>query len=145
MAGVHNFKSLAAAEAIVAQVKSGMAKTAVIVGAGFIGMEIALLLRELGVDVTQVEMLDQVMGVMLDKDTAAIALDQMLARGVHVRLNTKAEAFLGKQKAKAVRLASGEVLEANILIAPTGVKPNLGDVHAPTSTRQVTPSRCQTG
>jgi nitrite reductase (NADH) large subunit len=123
--GVHNFKSLSAAEAIVGQVRSGKARTAVIVGAGFIGIEIALLLRELGVSVTQVEMLDQVMSAMLDLDTAAIVLDLMRQRGVDVRLNTKAEAFLGNGFAKAVRLASGEVLEADILIAATGVKPNL--------------------
>ena len=125
MPGVHNFKSLSAAEAVVAQVKSGKAKTAVIVGAGFIGMEIALLLRELGVSVIQVEMLDQVMSVMLDKDTAAIALNLMLQHGVDVRLNTKAEKFLGNGSAKAVRLASGEVLEGDILVAATGIKPNL--------------------
>lgn len=125
MPGVHNFKSLSAAEAIVEQVKRGKAKTAVIVGAGFIGMEIALLLRELGVAVTQIEMLDQVMATMLDKDTAAIALDLMLARGVDVRLNTQAKAFIGKRKARAVKLASGEELEGDILIAATGVKPNL--------------------
>ena len=41
-----------------------------IVGAGFIGMEIALLLSELGVAVIQVEMLDQVMPAMLDRETA---------------------------------------------------------------------------
>ncbi|MGD8406455.1 MAG: FAD-dependent oxidoreductase [Anaerolineales bacterium] len=125
MPGVHNFKSLSAAEAIVEQVKSGQAKTAVIVGAGFIGMEIALLLRELNVAVTQVEMLDQVMSTMLDKDTAAVALDLMRQRGVDVRLNTKAEAFLGNGSAEAVRLDSGEVLKGDILIAATGVKPNL--------------------
>ena len=125
MPGVHNFKSLSAAEAIVGQVRSGKAKTAVIIGAGFIGMEIALLLRELGASVVQVEMLDQVMPAMLDQDTAAIVLDLMHQRGVEVRLNSKADAFLGNGSAKAVRLASGEVLEADILIAATGVKPNL--------------------
>jgi len=125
MPGVHNFKSLSAAEAIVGQVRSGKAKTAVIVGAGFIGMEIALLLRELGVSVIQVEMLDQVMSTMLDKDTAAIALDLMRQRGVDVRLNTKAETFLGNGSAKAVKLDSGETLGGDILIAATGVKPNL--------------------
>ena len=125
LAGVHNFKSLSAAEAIIGQVKSGKAKTAVIVGAGFIGMEIALLLRELGVAVTQVEMLDQVMASMLDKDTAAIALDLMRNRGVDVRLKTKARAFVGKRKAKGVELASGKILEGDILIAATGIKPNL--------------------
>jgi NAD(P)H-nitrite reductase large subunit len=125
MPGVHNFKSLSAAEAIVDQVKAGMAKTAVIVGAGFIGMEIALLLRELDVSVIQVEMLDQVMSAMLDVDTAAIALDLMRQRGVDVHLNTKAESFLGNGSAQAVRLSSGDELEADILIAATGVKPNL--------------------
>lgn len=125
MPGVHNFKSISAAEAIIEQVKSGKAKTAVIVGAGFIGMEIALLLCELNVAVTQAEMLGQVMSTMLDKDTAAIALNLMRQRGVAVRLNTKAEAFLGNGSAKAVRLESGEVLKGDILIAATGVKPNL--------------------
>jgi NAD(P)H-nitrite reductase large subunit len=126
MPGVHNFKSLSAAEAIVARVRSGEAKKAVIVGAGFIGMEIALLLRELGVDVIQVEMLDQVMSNMLDPDTAGIARDRMLAHGIDLRLNTKAEAFTGDGTARAVKLASGEVLQADILIAATGLRPNLG-------------------
>ncbi|MEJ2600777.1 MAG: FAD-dependent oxidoreductase [Anaerolineales bacterium] len=125
MPGIHNFKSLSAAEAIVGQIKSGKAKSAVIVGAGFIGMEIALLLRELGASVIQVEMLDQVMSAMLDRDTATIVLDLMRQRGVDVRLNTKAAAFLGNGSAKAVRLESGEILEADILIAATGIKPNL--------------------
>lgn len=125
MPGVHNFKSLSAAQLIVDQIRSSEANTAIIVGAGFIGMEIALLLRELGVSVLQVEMLDQVMSAMLDMDTAAIALDLMRQRGVEVRLGTKAEAFLGNGSAKAVRLTSGEVLEADILIAATGVKPNI--------------------
>jgi NAD(P)H-nitrite reductase large subunit len=125
MPGVYNFKSLSAAEAIVSRVRSGKAKTAVIVGAGFIGMEIALLLRALGVAVTQIEMLDQVMSTMLDQDTAAIAKDLMLRRGVHLRLKTKAKSFLGKRKANAVQLANGKVLEGDILIAATGVKPNL--------------------
>ncbi|HUH95851.1 MAG TPA: FAD-dependent oxidoreductase [Anaerolineales bacterium] len=125
MPGVHNFKSLSAAEAIVAQVKSKKARTAVIVGAGFIGMEIALLLCDLGVEVTQIEMLDQVMATMLDQDTAAVALDLMRKRGVNVRLKTKAVSFVGGRKAKGVQLSSGKILEGDILIAATGVKPNL--------------------
>ena len=125
MQGVYNFKSLSAAESIVERVKSGKAKTAVIVGAGFIGMEIALLFCELGLEVTQIEMLDQVMATMLDKDTAKAALDLMRQRGVKVKLRTKVKAFVGKRKAKGVQLASGKILEGDILIAATGVKPNL--------------------
>jgi nitrite reductase (NADH) large subunit len=123
--GVYNFKSLSAAEALVGRIKGGLARTAVIVGAGFIGMEIALLLRELGVEVTQVEMLDQVMPAMLDAFSAAFALQVMRQRGVQVRLNTKATAFTGDESATGVLLDSGEMLNADILIAATGVRPNL--------------------
>ena len=123
--GVYNFKSLSAAEALVKEIKKGKARTALIVGAGFIGMEIALLLRELGVEVTQIEMLDQVMAGMLDADTAAIALNLMLERGVDVRLKTKAIAFTSRERATGVKLESGQTLKADVLIAATGVKPNL--------------------
>jgi NADPH-dependent 2,4-dienoyl-CoA reductase/sulfur reductase-like enzyme len=123
--GIYNFKSLSAAEALVNKVKSGEASNAIVVGAGFIGMEIALLLRELGVTVTQIEMLDQVMSAMLGPETAGVALAMLQQRGVDVRLNTKASAFVGKGQAKGVQLESGEVLQADLLIAATGVKPNL--------------------
>ena len=123
--GIYNFKSLSAAENLVNKVRTGEASSVLIVGAGFIGMEIALLLRELGVNVTQIEMLDQVMATMLDAETASIALNLMRAHGVDIRLKTKAAAFVGNGKANGVRLESGEVLQADLMIAATGVKPNL--------------------
>lgn len=123
--GVYNFKSLSAAEALVERIKRGTANRAVIVGAGFIGMEIALLLRDLGVSVIQIEMLDQVMGTMLDELTASYALRIMCERGVDVRLNTKAVAFVGDDQATGVLLESGEMIEGDLFIAATGVKPNL--------------------
>ncbi len=121
---VHNFKSLSTANVLINQVREQQARTAVIVGAGFIGMEIALLLCELGVRATQIEMVDQVMPRMLDADTAGIVLKQMQTRGVEVRLNTRASAFIGPGYAQAVELEGGETLEVDILIAATGVKPN---------------------
>src|SRR4030042_2272182 len=49
----------------------------------------------------------------------------MRARGVDLRLKTKATAFVGNDSADGVRLESGEVLLADLLVAATGVKPNL--------------------
>ncbi len=123
--GIYNFKSLSAAENLVSKVRTGEASSAIIVGAGFIGMEIALLLCNLGVKVTQVEMLDQVMSTMLDPETASIALSQMQSHGVDVRLMTKVDAFVGNGRANGIKLETGEVLQADLLIAATGVKPNL--------------------
>lgn len=123
--GVYNFKSLSAASALVEQVRAGKAGKVLIVGAGFIGVEVALLLSDLGVAVTMVEMLDRVMPRMLDPETAAIALAAMQARGVEVRLNTKAAAFAGQHEVTSVQLESGETLKADVYIAATGVKPNV--------------------
>jgi nitrite reductase (NADH) large subunit len=123
--GIYNFKSLTSAEALVRQVREGEAKDALIVGAGFIGVEIALLLRELGLGVTQVEKEDRVMPRMLDAETGGIVLEAMRQRGIDVRLNTKATAFLGDPHAEAVKLESGEELTSDLLVAATGVKPNI--------------------
>lgn len=124
--GVYNFKSLSAAEKLVQQVREGSARHVVIIGAGFIGIEIALLLRHFGVSVTQIEMLDQVMPRMLDEVTAAYALRIIQSRGVEVRLQTKAIAITGEKQANSVLLESGERLSADIMIAATGVQPNIG-------------------
>lgn len=126
MEGVYNFKSLSAANALIERVKQGEARRAVIVGAGFIGVEIALLLRHLGVAVTQIEMLDQVMPAMLDQETARYAEHIMEEQGIDLRLNTKASSFVGNGRARGVLLENGDTLEADILIAATGVRPNIG-------------------
>lgn len=123
--GIYNFKSLTAAESLVQKVKEGEARTALIVGAGFIGLEIALLLRDLGVEVTLIEMLDQVMPRMLDRDTADAALELLHERGVDVRLNHKAESFHGKRKVTGAQIEGGDALRADLYITATGVKPNV--------------------
>jgi NAD(P)H-nitrite reductase len=124
--GVHDFKSLAAAEAIMARVRRREATTAVIVGAGFIGMEIALLLADLGVRVTMIGRRGWVMPRMLDPETAEIAARVMTTRGIELRLGTEAVAFVERDgRAEAVQLASGELLAADLYVAATGVKPNV--------------------
>lgn len=125
--GVHDFKSLAAAEAIMARVRRREVQTALIVGAGFIGMEIALLLADLGVRVTIIGRRTWVMPRMLDPETAEIAGRAMAARGIEIRLGVEATGFLERAgSAAGVRLADGETIQADLYIAATGVKPNLG-------------------
>jgi nitrite reductase (NADH) large subunit len=123
--GIYNFKSLSAAQALVDRARSGEAKTALIVGAGFIGIEIAMLLVALGVQVTMVEMLDQVMPRALDARTADIVLSTIRKKGVDVRLETEATAFVGESQAEGVSLVSGETLAADLIVAATGLHPNI--------------------
>jgi nitrite reductase (NADH) large subunit len=121
--GIYNFKSLTAAEGLVDRVKSGEVRNALIVGAGFIGVEIAILLRKLGLEVTMLEMLDHVMPRVLAPETAAHVEAALQGMGVRLRLNTKAVAFVGNGRAEGVTLEDGEIVKSDVLIAATGVRP----------------------
>jgi len=123
--GIYNFKSLQAAEDLVGGVREGNIERALVVGAGFIGVEIALLLRDLGVEVTLLEQRDRLIPGLLEPETAEIVLSRVRERGVEVRLDTAVEAFTGKQVVDGVELAGGERLQADAYIAATGVKPNI--------------------
>ncbi len=123
--GVLDFKSLLAASRIVDAVRSGTARTAVITGCGFIGVEIALLLADLGVRPTILCRRTWVMPRMLDRESAAIAEAVMRRRGVDVQLGDEAVEFLGDTAVRGLRMASGRVRTADLYIAATGVRPNV--------------------
>jgi len=122
---VSNFKSFDAAKRLVDGVRKGQIDSAIIVGAGFIGVEVAVLLRDLDVPVILIEKMDQVMPQTLDGETAEIVLDSLHKRGVRVRLGTEVQAFVGDGQVRAVRLASGDTILADAFVAATGVKPNV--------------------
>jgi NAD(P)H-nitrite reductase large subunit len=124
--GVYNFKSLTAAEELLGKVQRGEASSALIVGAGFIGVEIALLLADLGLEVTQL-VRSRVMRSMLDPESSELVLEMIKARGVNVRRGDTADAvtFLGDPRAEAVQMRSGDVVSADLLVAATGLRPTI--------------------
>nr|VFJ71508.1 MAG: Pyridine nucleotide-disulphide oxidoreductase [Candidatus Kentron sp. FW] len=121
---VCNFKSLAAASDLVARARRGEVRRAVVVGAGFIGVEVALLLAELGLSVTMLEKADRVMPGVLDAETADIVLGHLQRRGIGVRLETSALAFTGDRQATRVELEKGTV-PGQMFVAATGLRPNV--------------------
>ncbi len=124
--GVYNFKSLSAAEELLRLVREGQARSALIVGAGFIGVEIGLLLADLGLQVTQL-VRSRVMRSMLDPETSELVLEMMLKRGIQVRRgdNADAVAFTGEDRARGVMMLSGAELGADLMVAATGLRPNI--------------------
>jgi NAD(P)H-nitrite reductase large subunit len=122
--GVYNFKSLAAARDLIGHTKKGEVETALVVGAGFIGVEVAVLLQALGCAVTIIDK-QWVMPNILDEETAELVLRDLEARGITVRPRTEAMRFTGRKRVKGVRLANGDELVAEAYIAATGVKPNV--------------------
>jgi NAD(P)H-nitrite reductase large subunit len=124
LAGIYDFKSMRAATTLVDRARRGEVTSALIVGAGFIGVEVALLLRDLGLDVTMISR-RWVMPRGLDPETGDVVLAALEGRGVTVRMYQPAEAFEGETVVEAVRLAGGERLRADVYVAATGVKPNV--------------------
>jgi NAD(P)H-nitrite reductase large subunit len=122
--GVYNFKSLTAARELVDHAKTGEVRKALIVGAGFIGVEVAVLLKSLGLDVTIIEK-QWLMPNLLDEETAELVRRDLETRGITVREHTEASRFTGRRRVKGVKLVDGDTLIADAYIAATGVKPNV--------------------
>ncbi len=123
--GVLDFKSLRTADELVGRVRSGEARSALIVGNGFIGVELSLLLADLGVDVTVVGRRNWIMPRVLDPVSSTVAEEALVRRGVTLRLGVQADAFVGSPSVTGVRLADGTILSADLVCAATGVKPHI--------------------
>ncbi|MFO0842035.1 MAG: FAD-dependent oxidoreductase [Gemmataceae bacterium] len=100
-------------------------RRAVVVGAGFIGLEMAEQLRRRGMDVAVVELLPQVLGP-LDPEVAAPVAEELEKHGVALHLADRVERFDEPgiwSKASRVVLASGQALPADVVILGLGVRP----------------------
>ncbi|WP_214836804.1 CoA-disulfide reductase [Exiguobacterium sp. s36] len=95
-------------------------KHATVIGGGFIGIEMAENLRERGVDVTLVEMADQVM-TPLDREMVSPVHEHMRLHGVDLQLSDGVDSF--SVKGKRVHLKSGRVIETDMVVLSIGVVP----------------------
>jgi NADPH-dependent 2,4-dienoyl-CoA reductase/sulfur reductase-like enzyme len=99
----------------------------VLMGAGFIGCIILEALAKRGVDLTVVEMADRMVPRMMNNTAGSLIKKWCEDKGVHVHTSTKVVAIepgAGGRKF-AVRLDSGTVLAADLIISATGVRPNV--------------------
>ncbi|MFO7801614.1 MAG: FAD-dependent oxidoreductase, partial [Desulfovermiculus sp.] len=96
--GVLQFKNLAGAQALRHMALEGQASTAVVVGGGFIGVEIALYLAKLGVRPVLLNRRGWIMPRLLDQETAGHVLEDLIGQGVDVRLSTEGIEFSGDKE-----------------------------------------------
>lgn len=119
--GIFTLRDLHDVDCIKAAVDAG-AKQAVIVGAGFIGLELAENLMRRGLETTVVELQDQLLPP-FDKEMTTPILDSLKANRVNVLLGESAEAFEQSDNGLVVRLKSGQCLSAQLVILGVGVRP----------------------
>ncbi len=120
--GVHALRSIADVEGIRAELDS--ARRVVIVGAGYIGMEVAAVTRTLGLDVTVVEMTDRVMSRVVSPEISDFYQIEHTNRGVKLRLGTSVTALEGRKRVRCVETSEGDELPADLVIIGIGIEPN---------------------
>jgi len=121
--GIFTLRNVADTDYIKSFVQNKEVKNAVIIGAGFIGLEMAENLFDLGMDVTIIEMGNQVLAPM-DYPIAAIVQQHIRSKGVNLLLNSAVTGFEKQGANLKVNLKNGEELEADIVILSIGVKPD---------------------
>ncbi|MEM1538089.1 MAG: FAD-dependent oxidoreductase [Candidatus Nezhaarchaeales archaeon] len=99
------------------------AKEAVVIGGGPVGLEVANALVKLGLKVTLVEALNQVMRSSLDEDVASIIHKAVESSGVRLILGGRVSEFLGNGRLRAV-VISGEEFKADLAVLAIGVRVN---------------------
>jgi 3-phenylpropionate/trans-cinnamate dioxygenase ferredoxin reductase subunit len=122
LAGVHYLRSISDVDGIRAEI--GNSKTAVIVGAGYIGLEVAAVIRQLGRDVTVVEMADRVMSRVVSPELSDFYQIEHSTQGVRLRLSTGVAAFRGETRVEAVETSEGELIPADFVVIGVGIAPN---------------------
>ncbi len=99
-------------------------KNAVVIGGGLIGVETVEALQLSGIQVTVVEMLDQVL-TFLDWDLAKLVETHMKSKGARVLTGKGVREFVGKDgKLTGVKLADGDVIDCGLAVMAIGVRPN---------------------
>jgi NADH oxidase (H2O2-forming) len=120
--GILSLRTLEDGEKMDQAIKNG-ARTAVVMGAGLIGLELAIALQERGLRVTVVELLPQILPQMLDPDMAKIVQEMLTDKGMTILTGKGVEECLGVENVTGI-VACKEEINADLFISAFGVRGN---------------------
>jgi len=122
LAGVHYLRTIQD----VTEIRDGFGtgRRLVIVGAGYIGLEVAAVARQLGMDVTVVEMQERVMSRVVSPRVSDFYQKEHRAHGVKLLLSTGLSGFSGDACVSSVELDDGSELPADLVVVGIGIQPN---------------------
>lgn len=121
--GVHYLRTIEDVDRIRDQLRPGA--SLVIVGAGYIGLEVAAVATSLGLKVTVIELADQVMARVQAPAVSAFMEQVHREAGVEIRCGAAVSGFRGINRLQGVTLSNGQEIPADIAIIGVGVVPNV--------------------
>ena len=130
LAGVFAVRTRADADGLMAALDAG-AKTAVVIGGGYIGLEAAAVLTKLGVKVTLLEALPRVLARVAGEELSHFYEADHRSHGVDLRTEAMLDHLIGEDgKVTGVAMADGTVLPADLVIVGIGIIPAIGPLLA---------------
>ncbi|RWX08870.1 ferredoxin reductase [Rhizobium leguminosarum] len=96
-----------------------------IIGGGFIGLELAATARLLGAEVTVIEGLERVLKRGVPEEIAHLLTERHRAEGVDIRCGVSIETLTAENGKALIRLSTGEVIEADLVLVGIGARPNV--------------------
>ncbi len=143
--GIHYLRSIADVEAIRADIET--ARTVVIIGAGYIGLEVAAVCRQLGRDVAVIELAERVMSRVVSSEVSDFYEALHAGHGVDIRLSTGLRAYEGNGRVSHVVSDAGDRIPAHLVVVGVGILPNTelaGDAGLAVDNGIVVDDRCRT-
>jgi 3-phenylpropionate/trans-cinnamate dioxygenase ferredoxin reductase subunit len=122
LAGVHTLRTLDDAQALRAELLNGLPRV-VVIGAGFIGAEVASTAHRLGLHVTVVEALNVPLERQLGREMGLVCSSLHSDHGVGLLCGTGVAGLTGDGRVTGVRLTDGRVLPADVVVVGVGVRP----------------------
>lgn len=122
LAGVHYLRSIADVDDIRSELNHY--RRTVIIGAGYIGLEVAAVMQQQGLDVTVVELADRVMSRVVSPEISDFYQIEHTNQGVKLRLSTSVSAFRGDKRIASVETTDGEQIPADFVVVGIGIVAN---------------------
>jgi len=123
LAGIHYLRDLDDNANLRADLQS--ASRVAVVGAGWIGSEVAASIRELGLDVALIDPAPAPLSTVLGPEVGAVYRDLHAAHGVELHLDAKVDSFVGKQRVAGVRTGDGTEIDADLVVVGIGAEPRI--------------------
>ena len=120
--GVHYLRGIGDVDNIREGLESG--RRIVVIGAGYIGLEVAAVARQAGLEVTVIEMADRVMSRVVSPELSDFYQIEHTNQGVKLRLSTGVESINGKRRVKSVTTSDGDDIPADLVVIGVGIVPN---------------------
>ncbi len=124
--GIHTIRNRRDTDALKDELAAGATRV-VVIGAGYIGLEAAAVLRKMGCEVTVLEMLDRVLARVAGPQLSEFYAAEHRAHGVDLRLETGVERIEGADgRVTGVTLSNGDTLACDAVIVGIGIVPSVG-------------------